>query len=275
MVRRVSQRGFTLIEMAIVVVIIGLLLSGGLLAVSPIIQSSKVTDTNARLDRLEQALTVYVIQNGCLPCPADRGMASSNANAGWSDVDGSTNYYGLGKTGGNRARSSSATCFAFAGVVPWNTLGISEADITDAWGNRVAYGVTGALTTDNTSMVRTPPSSYPAGTINVCNTTGSCASPPITTAAYVLVSFGVDMTFANMTTTGTSRTPTGGGQYGYGATDASGRNNPAVHTGVGVAFAQGDYIPLNNQTHFDDLVRFRTVPIIIQSCGTNACGNPS
>ena len=66
-----AERGFTLIEMAIVMVVIGLLLSGGILALAPVVQNSKTTDTNSRLDRVEQALLVYVIQNGCLPCPAD------------------------------------------------------------------------------------------------------------------------------------------------------------------------------------------------------------
>ena len=94
MVGAVLRRGFTLIEMAIVMVVIhGLLISGGLLALSPVIQSSKISDTSAHLDRLEQSLTVYVIQNGCLPCPADSTADSSVDNfAGWSHS--STGYYG-------------------------------------------------------------------------------------------------------------------------------------------------------------------------------------
>ena len=270
MVRRASERGFTLIEMAIVVVIIGLLLSGSLLAVSPVIQGSKVSDTNARLDRLEQAITVYVIQNGCLPCPADRGLASTSANAGWAN-NGAI-YYGPTHTTNAQACSGTATCNAagvFVGVLPWNTLGISEADITDAWGNRISYAVTGGLTTTaGTSMVRTPPSTYPAGTQVIVNT---AAVSQATNGAYVLISYGPDLTYANTATTGAARPPAA---YTFGATDASGRNNPANHGTATVAFAQGDYVGTPSTAHFDDLVRWRTAPIIIQGCGPNACGNP-
>jgi len=268
MVGRASERGFTLIEMAIVVVIIGLLLSGGLLAVSPVLQSSKVSETNARLERLEQALTVYVIQNGCLPCPADRALASTSGNAGWSN-NGAL-YYGLTHGTNVQACSGTVACGAFVGAVPWNTLGISEADITDAWGNRIAYGVTAALTTTaDSSMKRTPPSTYPVGNQVVHNTANQ---PQTTAAAYVLVSFGADMTYGNTTTTGTPRPEAA---YSFGTGTASGRNNPANHTAATTPFTQGDYVGTADTAHFDDLVRWRTAPIIIQSCGTNACGNPS
>ncbi len=268
MVRHASERGFTLIEMSIVVVIIGLLLSGSLLAVSPVIQGSKVSDTNARLDRLEQALTVYVIQNGCLPCPADRALASSSANAGWAN--NGTVYYGPTHTTNTRACSLTAVCGAFVGVLPWNALGIAESDITDAWGNRISYAVTAALTTTpSSSMVRTPPSTYPVGTQAIVNTSGTSQA---TNAAYVILSYGPDTTYGNAASTGVAR---GVAQYTFGATDASGRNNPANHVAATTAFAQGDFVGTASTAHFDDLVRWRTAPIIIQGCGTNACGNPS
>ncbi len=79
--------GFTLIEMAIVLVVMGILISGGLLAVAPVIENSKVSETNQKLDRLEQALIVHVIRNGCLPCPATGLTASSGTNPGWAVDD--------------------------------------------------------------------------------------------------------------------------------------------------------------------------------------------
>ena len=269
MVRRVSGRGFTLIEMAIVVVIIGLLLSGSLLAVSPVIQGSKVSDTSARLDRLEQALTVYVIQNACLPCPADVGLASSNANAGWAH---GSDYYGLTHTvvAQQHACSLTSVCGAVQGAVPWNTLGLSETDVTDAWGNRIEYAVTAART-GTSQMVRTPPSTYPAGTLLVDNN-ASTAQQQTNAAAYVLISHGPDQAYAYKATYGgTAISP----QYDFTGQatiknyDSAGTRLAATH------FAQGDYVAAANNTHFDDLVRWRTGPIIIQGCGPNACGNPA
>ncbi len=44
--------GFTLIEMAIVLVVVGLIVSGGIIAVAPVLQGAKVSETGGRLDRL-------------------------------------------------------------------------------------------------------------------------------------------------------------------------------------------------------------------------------
>ena len=272
MVRRASGRGFTLIEMAIVVVIIGLLLSGSLLAVSPVIQGSKISDTNARLDRLEQALTVYVIQNACLPCPADNSLASSSANAGWAH---GSDYYGLTNTNVSQqhACSSTSVCSAVQGVMPWNTLGLSESDVTDAWGNRIEYAVTQART-GTSQMVRTPPSTYPAGALIVDNN-ASTVQQQTNVAAYVLISHGPDQAYAYKATyggtAGISPQYTFTGQATIKNYDG-GTASPRAATDH---FAQGDYVAATNNTHFDDLVRWRTGPIIIQGCGPNACGNPS
>ena len=91
--------------------------------------------------------------------------------------------------------------------------------VEDAWfersgrhrcrNNRISYGVTeGLTTTQNTSMVRTPPSTYPAGTILVQNASGAQQT---TAAAYVLISHGADIQFAYTESTGAYR---GNSQWG-------------------------------------------------------------
>src|SRR5262245_59637586 len=81
----VRALGFTLVEIAVVLVVIGLIVSGGLLGLSPVLQNNKVTQTNGQMDKIEQSLVLYVIQNGCLPCPADPiDIADSLSTAGQS-----------------------------------------------------------------------------------------------------------------------------------------------------------------------------------------------
>lgn len=111
-------RGFTLIEISIVLVVIGLLLSGGLLGIAPVLQSSRVTETNSKLDLIEDALILYALRNSCLPCPATGNLLSSNANIGLA-VDDTQGAY--------QTACATDTCTNNAqGIVPWRNLGLSD-----------------------------------------------------------------------------------------------------------------------------------------------------
>ena len=113
--------GFTLVEMAVVLMIVGLLLGGMLVPLSAQMEQQKISETRKTLDEIQQALIGYAIVNGRLPYPAKATLVSSvDANAGLAD--------------------STLT----SGVLPWATLGTSE---TDAWGRRFTYSVAGAFTT--------------------------------------------------------------------------------------------------------------------------------
>ncbi len=136
--------GFTLVEMGIVLVVVGLLLSGGLVAVAPVIASTKASETNQKLDRIEQALNLYVIRYGCLPCPTD----GSAGTAGGSAIGNAAIYTRQCLTDA----SGSATCNITNGnaVVPWGTLGLSQNDVIDGWGNLISYAVDGTLAQNST-----------------------------------------------------------------------------------------------------------------------------
>jgi len=247
--------GFTLIEMAIVLVIIGLVLSGGLIAVSPVIENSKNAETNQRLDRIEQALILHVITNGCLPCPATANDASTDANAGQASDSGGTPY---------ASGCQAAACLA-QGVVPWVNLGISEQDATDGFGTRISYAI--ANTLQNTDgMVRTPPAGYPAGDLVVEATAGGTDITAV--AAYVLISHGADRAYGYSLQTGT-----GPRADPFNAAQQQANSDGAGF--VGSPFVQQDMFLVRGATYFDDLVRWRTAPMIIQLCGSNACGNPA
>lgn len=113
------QQGFTLVEIAIVLMIVGLLLGGMLVPLSAQMEQQKVSATEKQLDEAREALIGYAVANGRLPCPADPTVATGQPSAGIARTPPCTN--------GNSS-----------GVLPWATLGIGE---TDAWGNRFAYRV--------------------------------------------------------------------------------------------------------------------------------------
>ena len=118
---RNNASGFTLVEMAIVLVIIGLLLGGMLMPLSAQMEQRRNSETQKALDEINQALIGFAVANGRLPCPATATIISGAAGAGIENLPTAT-----GCTGGQ------------SGVLPWSTLGVSE---TDAWNWRYTYRV--------------------------------------------------------------------------------------------------------------------------------------
>ena len=268
------MRGFTLIEMSIVLVVIGLLLSGGLLALAPVLENAKRTETNNTLTKIDDTLTLHAIQYGCMPCPADGDIAATVANAGLAERNG-TAYYAnqcVDDAGGTSCRGLGQDS-----VVPWITLGLQESDILDGWGNRINYHLTATVVDpvfDTASCPATTYTSgifrcgidYPADTANYLIVTDTSAVPveitnPTERALYVLVSQGPDGDNARSGETGTV-------QANPANTATQNENTDGDNT-----FVQGGPIGLT-ATYFDDIVRWKTAPIFIQGCGEGGCGNP-
>ncbi|MDP2785976.1 MAG: prepilin-type N-terminal cleavage/methylation domain-containing protein, partial [Sulfurimicrobium sp.] len=62
--------GFTLVEMAIVLIIIGLLLGGLLMPLSAQMEQRRISETQKTLDEINQALIGFAVANKRLPCPS-------------------------------------------------------------------------------------------------------------------------------------------------------------------------------------------------------------
>jgi prepilin-type N-terminal cleavage/methylation domain-containing protein len=258
-------RGFTLVEISIVLVIIGVILAATLVGVGPVLESSRRSRTNGNLDRIDQALLVYVIENGCLPCPAAATNLASTTDAGWSETKAGAYY---GPNGPTNQPCAGASCVAIRGIVPWNTLGIKQSDATDAWNDFITYAVDQSLVvTAQTSMARTLPATYPAGSLSVTNLN---SAPQTGAAAYVLVSHGPNRCFAYPGTYNSNAITTGS----CANTSASEQRNEPTNAN-GTAFVQDQPDLIQGTNYFDDIVRYRTAPAIIADCGANACGNPS
>lgn len=116
--------GFTLIELAIGMLIMSLVLSALLTPLTAQVEQRKISEAQTALTQISDALMGFAMANGYLPCP-DR-TAGAGANDGIEDLNaGATN------------------CAVAEGNLPWATLGING---TDTWGNYYRYRATQAFT---------------------------------------------------------------------------------------------------------------------------------
>ncbi|MEO5363495.1 MAG: prepilin-type N-terminal cleavage/methylation domain-containing protein [Magnetococcus sp. DMHC-8] len=137
--------GFTLIEMTMVMVIVGLLLGGLLVPLATQLENSHRRETKEQLERIHEALVGHLLVHGYLPCPDVRNSGHEERVAGGC--------------AGHRHGS------VWRGTLPWVTLGVGEQD---AWHNRFTYAVSEPFT--DVSHAPLPAFSLTtAGTIQVVN----------------------------------------------------------------------------------------------------------
>lgn len=117
--------GFTLVEMAAVMVIAGTLMSGALIGIPQYINNLKAKQTQRKMDLVMNALSVYSQRNFRLPCPADTVGGTRGAER--------DNGYCFENTSDRQLYSQTE------GVVPWKALGLAERDVIDGWGHYITY----------------------------------------------------------------------------------------------------------------------------------------
>ena len=122
--------GFTLIEMAVVVVIVSIMLTLGLGALNSRLLSVAHSETKKRQALVNDALTAYLGANKRLPCPDIPNNTHGTADT--SQVTGAEDRTGGVVTG---------ACSGTIGVVPYATLGLGRELAMDGWGNFMSYSI--------------------------------------------------------------------------------------------------------------------------------------
>lgn len=113
--------GFTLVELAIVLVIVGVLMGSFIGSLTSRIEKTQYDETRKELNDIKAALIAYAFTFGVLPCPDDP-----------TDIDSD------GLSDGNGEKEATCTGADEAGSLPWVTLGMGAMD---SWGNRYEYWV--------------------------------------------------------------------------------------------------------------------------------------
>lgn len=168
---KTSRRGFSLIELALVLGISGLML--GFVLQSQ--QSAAVADcyiaTKMQLRDIDGAIQRFARQRERLPLPAARNVGveaptyGREASGGAIDAAGGTSW----------------------GALPFQALGLAPSYASDCWGNKLTYVVTTALTTNATVG-----GYLDSGTMGNITVRKDAATNSSTTAAYAIISHGED-----------------------------------------------------------------------------------
>lgn len=144
-----SDTGFTLVELAMVLVIVGLLLAGGLSFFTAQVESQRLSEGRAQLAEIKESLLGFAVQRGYLPCPANPAAANTLED-----------------------RAANGQCNRADGTIPGATLGLTRS--TDPFGQPFTYRVTLAFA-DN-GLASLPPA------ITDSNQTLGVGCPPGTVA---------------------------------------------------------------------------------------------
>lgn len=223
MLKNGIQKGFTLVEVAIVLVIVALLLGGLLIPLSTQLTQQRITENQRLLDEIKEALIGYAASHPApapdlhpyLPCPdKTTGGGAGTANDGQED------------------RNVAGSCVTQEGNIPWVTLGITPFDSS---GNRFHYRVTAAFSNSTTGFTLSS-----TGDLRVCAAAG-CAVVIANQVPAVILSYGPN---------------------GYGAINSAGNQNPAASSADELENTNGntDFVsrgPTNTSSNlgeFDDVV---------------------
>ncbi|MEG3638113.1 type II secretion system protein [Magnetococcus sp. PR-3] len=128
---RHSQAGFTMIELSMVLVIVGLIIAASISLIPGTRQTLELKETKSILREMKAAIIGFAAANGRLPCP-DTDAVPDGAE--------------------NRADPN---CTSDVGVFPYRTLGLGTG--VDAWGGHVVYGIHDGGGADNDLTDSTTP----------------------------------------------------------------------------------------------------------------------
>ncbi len=180
--KRRTEAGFSLIELAILMVIVGLMVATALSTFDAYQKRTALNSTIEKRNNIEIAMGRFVAENGRLPCPADPAVPVTDSASGvencrpqglaypdLSDVDcighcriegarhafsGENGVPEVPSLGGDRL---------LRGVVPYKTLGLALWEAYDGWGTMMTYVVTELLAS---SFLLSNDETPPSGTIH-------------------------------------------------------------------------------------------------------------
>jgi hypothetical protein len=185
-----SKKGFFLIELTIALVIIALI-SGGAIGIFSVKQErNRVKLTNARLDKIEEALKIHYKTEGYLPGPAKMNTKENAVDFGVAIKYGAahSNDEEWTEVGGSKPEEK-----VLIGVAPTRSLGLPDEYMYDGWNQRIIYTVIKELI-EGCTKFKNYSTTLTTGVIQIKDIFSTQVNPTNANkpVAYVLISHGKD-----------------------------------------------------------------------------------
>jgi prepilin-type N-terminal cleavage/methylation domain-containing protein len=175
------QRGFTLVEIAIVLAVISLLVGGALNLQQSVSERNKLELTERRVAAILKAIDQFVDYHGYLPCPANplATFAAGDFGVGTNDARHFSTSASVDPTDANSGSNNcaapvNANVIAIApgganlalGGVPVHTLRLAPNFAVDGWNNRFTYVIDQSLAFRGDGLNTTSPTATRGYTFN-------------------------------------------------------------------------------------------------------------
>lgn len=183
----ISKKAYSLLELAIVILIISLIATGALSMISIKQEKDKTDITKDKMSVIYKALGVYLLKNQALPCPAPINLVRTT-NLNYGKINGTQ---GDCKASGVYLNEIGVQNLIY-GTIPTQDLNLSSDFTLDAYGNKFTYIVAQPLTnTDfstfpNVGFGRSDATGYISITQNISSTSQEITQD----ASFLIISHG-------------------------------------------------------------------------------------
>ncbi len=205
MFKKTGNPGFSIVELAIVLIIIAIFVGMIMFTTQARLDASKTYTTKERMQIIMDAMDRFVEQYGYVPCPAPLNVVPTNANYGTTNNSNNP-------VGGNPCQTQQASCThattirshtdgggrtyrLVKGALPFKILGLDSQIAVDGWGNRLDYLIVDVYAgreayTRSQVLGNNIPANFDNGVLyNVQNLGGHTVTPE-RDIAYMLLSHG-------------------------------------------------------------------------------------
>lgn len=226
----IPKKAFSMIELAVFITVISFVLVAFALSLSGDVETNKVSLTKKRMDKIYNALGVFVAQNSRFPCPA-----------AIDDVLSDSTYGDEGRSSGN-CITTSGSYFTSGdlvyGMVPIKALGLTLEDSVDGFDSKFVYVIDKNFAEDSTYATALTSSD---GGITIKNYINGSSSNVTTTAVFAVMSYGKNKK----------------GAFNMNSATQISASSDTDEVDNGSASLNTDFVAFSDRGTFDDIVLYR------------------